>query len=246
METVADSVTGDLPHPEVCSCEEALALREEVERLRVQLKAHDDALEQGRSFWSEVDEGHPAFELLKRLAASTWQTSDLALPRAVKDYVGGVMLDRENPDLLEYPCNCQYCQRDWVGEMSALTRRVQELEDLGYAGALKLATAYADMHAVEARLREAVGLLREWHHRHAASNPLSRKTASLLVATYELQPAAPDPIHPHGRVIEQAQCTDEFEPAAPAPECGKCKTLAAIGPCDEHYYRPEPRRGVTP
>lgn len=25
-------------------------------------------------------------------------------------------------------------------------------------------------------------------------------------------PAAPDPIHPHGRIIEQAQCTDEFEP----------------------------------
>jgi len=177
------------PEPvEVCSCEEALALREERDHLRERVRAQ------------QIDADRLRRQITTPAAACQVATlrAELAACEKELEIVKG--------------------SRDGAAaEVERLTLRVAELEDLGYAGALKLATAYADLNAVEGRLREAVGLLREWHHRHAASNALSRKTASILVATYELQPAAPDPIHPHGRVIEQAQCTDEFEPAEPKP-----------------------------
>lgn len=52
--------------------------------------------------------------------------------------------------------------REALDRVDELTRRVSELEDLGYAGVLKLATAYTDLFAVEARLREAVAMLRTY------------------------------------------------------------------------------------
>jgi hypothetical protein len=66
--------------------EDRRAWQAERERLQTELAQWGESVEQGRAFWNRVDEGHPAHELLVRLAAGTWQTSDLALPRDVKEY----------------------------------------------------------------------------------------------------------------------------------------------------------------
>ncbi len=48
----------------------------------------------------------------QQLGALEWLVKDYARLREQLDSL------TEQRELLEYPCNCEYCQRDWVGELA--------------------------------------------------------------------------------------------------------------------------------
>lgn len=62
---------------------------------------------------------------------------------------------------------------------------------------------HVEIESAEARLAEATALLVKVQN--------EQHTMVEVDAFLADQPAAPDPIHPHGRFVEQAQCTDEFD-----------------------------------
>lgn len=93
MAPPADTETDTSERP--CGCEEAVALRAAVGRLRAEnaeLRAEqarfDESVDQGRAFWDHVDSGHPAIEREKATAGQ------LAAANALLECIRREMDDR--------------------------------------------------------------------------------------------------------------------------------------------------------